>query len=326
VKNVLLVGDSTLNNGPVAHAIRESFVALGSNVPVFWGGKGVAPARHQGWPGAAFKDYAIQDSGYTLFEFTVTGASALEQDAYYTNNGSVFVVQDIYTSAGTGKIRCSRLSGANNPAASGTLVKVDGVGPGAISFSGVATVSPNPLWDTTGGVLSVANYRSNLSMGSTKFDVVTLRLGVNESFGEIKTEEDRLQVIAYAKTVIAAFVSDNASTKFIIELPTTDGNTRGGWAENYGAVGLKESYQANVWRLRELMLQEFDQGEYSANVSVCPTGCAVDRYFGYELSTVQSSDRVPSTEVRHTNAVHPATAGYYQLADAVFPHILKLIQ
>lgn len=326
VKNILMVGDSTLNNGPLTPTLRDNFVALGSNTPAFWGGKGVAPARHQGWPGASAMTYATAAVGDSRYEFTVSGATGLEQDAFYSNNGSVFVVQDIYTTAGVGKIRAYKLSGVNEPSSSGTLTKTDGVGPALIAFSTVTAVSANPLWNTATNQLSVSNYRSNLNMGSTKFDVVAIRLGVNESFGDLKDEADRLQVINYLKTIISAFVSDSPLTKFIIELPTTDSSTKSGWGVNYGAAGKRETYQLNVWRLRELMLTHFDNGAYSVNVEVCPTGCMVDRYYGYELLDVPVASRIATTEKRHNNAVHPTTGGYYQLADAVFPHILKLIQ
>jgi hypothetical protein len=52
----------------------------------------------------------------------------------------------------------------------------------------------------------------------------------------------------------------------------------------------------------------------------------VDRYYGFGRTSTQIADRIPINEYWHTNAVHPATEGYYQLGDALFPHILKFIQ
>jgi hypothetical protein len=48
VKNILLLGDSTLNNGPVTATVRGNFTAMGSNTPIFRGGKGISPNNHQG--------------------------------------------------------------------------------------------------------------------------------------------------------------------------------------------------------------------------------------------------------------------------------------
>jgi hypothetical protein len=162
-------------------------------------------------------------------------------------------------------------------------------------------------------------------MGASFFDIVAIRLGVNDSLGDLKSEADRIAVIGRAKTIIDAFISDNPDTKIIIELPTTDGNTRGGWGANYGASGKKEDYQANLWRLRELMIQEFDDAAYHANVSLSATGCCIDRYYGFERASLPVASVIPVNAEVHTNALHPATEGYYQLADAVYPSILNAL-
>lgn len=323
IRNLLLVGDSTLNNGPLAPWLRSRFTTLGGSVPVLHGGKGIAPARHQGWPGASFQDYATVAFD-TRFEFTVTGASTLEQDASYSNNGSVFVIQDIYTTAGAGKIRAMKISGVNAPSASGALIKTGGNGPSAISYSSFSVVSSNPLWNNTTSQVDVENYRSMLGMG-VLFDVVAIRLGVNDSLGNLRTEAQRATIIQYAKTIIDAFLSDNADCKIIVELPTTDGNTRGGWGANYGAAGKKEEFQANVWRLRELMIEEFDNAAYHENVLLCATGCCIDRYYSYDRESIQVASVIPIFADVHTNALHPATEGYYQLADALYPSILNAL-
>ena len=324
VKNVLMVGDSTLNNGPVTPTVRDNFVALGTNIPLFRGGKGTAPANHYGWSGAEFSTFATQGS-LTYYAFNVSGVSAVAIGSIFSNNGSQFTITEVYLNSGSGYLRCTK-SGANEPNTSGVLTKVSGTGDATINYSAFTIDPANQFWNTATNKLDIANYRNILGMGSAKFDIVTFRLGVNESFGTVKSEADRLQVIQYAKNLITSFLADNSATKIIIELPTTDGNTRGGWAANYGSSNPKEDYQLNVWRLRELIISTFDNGEYNANVEVCATGCMVDRYYGFGRTSTQIADRIPINEYWHTNAVHPATEGYYQLGDALFPHILKFIQ
>ncbi|HAQ21106.1 MAG TPA: hypothetical protein DCR40_18015 [Prolixibacteraceae bacterium] len=166
--------------------------------------------------------------------------------------------------------------------------------------------------------LNIAAYRTGLGMGADKFDIVTFQLGVNESFGVIKTEADRLQVIQYAKDIITAFLADNATTKIIVQLPTSDGNSKGGWAENYGTTGYKSEYQMNIWRLRELIISSFDAGAYNANVFVGIAGLSVDRYYGYVRVTQAVSARISDTEEVHNNAVHLATAGSQQVGDSYY--------
>src|SRR5690606_10881206 len=316
VKNILLIGDSTLNNGPVAQTIRQNFVDIGGNIPIFLGGRGTAPANHFGWPGATFDTFATQGSSQR-FVFTVTGVSSVSIGAVYSNNGSQFKAEEIFLESGSGYIRCSRTSGSNNPLASGNLTKVSGGGDDTIGYSEYSIDPANPFWNTSTNQLDIAQYRSALGMGSELFDVVTFRLGINESFGSVKNESNRLDMINHAKALADAFLSDNPDVNIIFELPTTDGNTRNGWAANYGATNPKEDYQMNVWRLRELLIETFDLGAYNENVEVCATGAMVDRYYGYARTTTQVADRIPVMEEWHNNAVHPGVNGYYQLGDAV---------
>lgn len=184
----------------------------------------------------------------------------------------------------------------------------------------------NPFWNS--GALSISNYRTSLGMGTTKFDIVTFQLGINDCFGASKTDAEIAGIITYAKALCAAFLADNASTKIIIMLPSTDGNTKGGWGAtgNYGATGYKSEYQENVWRLREAMITNFDAGAYNANVSLGIVGLVCDRYYGYAFTTANVSARYAVSENVHTNAVHPTTSGYQQMGDAIYANILKLIQ
>ena len=212
--------------------------------------------------------------------------------------------------------------GSNAPVFWGTQITngVNHEGRGGWAYVTFAGAS-SPFYNAGG--LDIANYRSVLSMGAEKFDVVSFQLGVNDSFGTLKTEEYIFAVVALAKSLIDAFLIDNASTEIIIEIPTIDGNTKGGWGTNYGAEGYKEYYQRNIFNLRELLLQEFDDNAYSSKVSVGCVGLGLDRYYGYDLSSESIGTRYSETNLVHTNGVHPKTSGYNQMADTRFPIILS---
>ena len=177
-----------------------------------------------------------------------------------------------------------------------------------------------------GGSLDIANYRSANSIANT-FDVVSVQLGVNDSFKDnVCTLEELEAIIKDAKTLIDAFISDSASTKIIIQLPTIDGNTYGGWGANYEATKSKKVYKQNIFNLRSRILEEFDNGIYNGNVKVGIAGLVLDRYFGYPLGSSPSSARITTNVGSHTNALHPSPEGYQQLGDLVYTYILKEIQ
>ena len=320
----VMIGDSLMADGVMTSTVRDKFVALGSNVPVFKGFIGTSPNNHQGIGGWTFADYATAGPNY--YKFNVSGITSISAGSIYSNNGSQFTIREANLIAGVGYIKGDRSSGTNSPLASGTLTRVSGSGDATLSYSSVVLEAGNPLWNPSTSALDIAYYRSNLGMGATKYKVVTIQLGINESFGAVKSEADRTAVITYAKAICAAFLADNSNTKIIIQLPSTDGNTKGGWGANYGASGYKSEYQMNIWRLRELIISNFDNSVYSANVEVGIAGLVIDRYYGYGRTTQAISARINTTEEVHVNALHPITEGYELMGDAYFAQILHLLQ
>lgn len=326
VKNLVLIGDSLLGSNVISSTTQTKFNDLGSNVPIFRGFLGSSPANHQGIGGWTFPYFA--GAGASYYKFTVSGITTIASEAVYSNNGSSFTIREVNVTGGVGYIKGDRKSGTNAPSSSGTLTKVSGTGDATISYSAVVLEAGNPLWNPSTSALDIAYYRSNLGMGVTKFDVMTLQLGINDSFGNSILSDSTIttKVINSIKAICTAFLADNSNTKIIIQLTTTDGNTLGGWGQNYAATASKTIYQKNIWRIRELILLEFDNAVYNANVEVGCAGLTIDRYYGYGLQDAAISSRVSTTEKVHVNALHPTTSGYQQIGDAYFAQILHLIQ
>jgi len=285
---------------------------------------GSSPNNHQGIGGWTYNDYAT--AGPSYYKFTVSGVTSISSGAIYSNNGSQFTIREVNIIAGVGYVKGNRSSGTNAPSASGILTRVNGSGDQTIVYNSNVLEAGNPLWNPSTSALDIANYRINLGMGNTKFKVVIIQLGINESFGTIMNDTNRTAVINSAKAICTAFLADSSATKIIIQLPSTDGNTKGGWGANYGSTGYKAEYKMNIWRLREMIISNFDNSVYNANVEVGIAGLVIDRYYGYGRTTQAISARVSTTEEVHINAVHPNTEGYQQMADGCFPHILKFLQ
>ena len=243
VKNIIMLGDSLTAAGTTTITLQGLLASLGGSTPLFWGTKGIDPAKHEGYGGWAFASF-------------------------------------------------------------------------------LATTSPFYI----GGRIDIPAYRASKGLASP-FDVVIIALGVNDTFGGTeKTQTEINTIINYAKDLIDHFLNDGANTQIIINLPTTDCNTKGGYSVNYGALCGKELYQKSMFLLRENILSTFDGGLYSPRVHVGISGLGVDRYFGYPFGTGPASSRSSEVIFNHINAVHPNTSGYQQIADVEFPQVLKLIQ
>lgn len=186
-----------------------------------------------------------------------------------------------------------------------------------------ATQAPgNPLWNTAAGMLDIVNYRTNIGMGTNKFSVVSSQVGVNDmrALNTVYMSDAQIQLsIDRAKTIFSAFLSDNSATKIIIQLPTTMRNTP-------TANNTQEPYIRNLWRLREMIIAQFDNFIYSPQVYVGSVGLSVDRYFGYQFTTPVAGSRYTEIETIFTDDVHMRSQGYQQMGDALFPQLIALLQ
>lgn len=193
----------------------------------------------------------------------------------------------------------------------------DFIGSGATSPAPVG----NPFWNTTTGLLDITNYRTVTLGMSTYFDVVSIQLGVNDCRKAKLSETQLYQSIINAKVLISAFLSDSPSAKILIQIPTTDMNVM--WSETYYQKG---NYKYNIWRLREMIIESFDNFSYHANVYVGQAGLGLDRYYGYPIANIPVAARYTETEIVHSDDVHPRTEGYKQMGDTIFPQILAMLQ
>ncbi len=176
----------------------------------------------------------------------------------------------------------------------------------------------NPFWNTGTGQLDFTNYRANIGL-ATQFDVFSLDLGINDMrTGTYLTDVQIRAVIDYAKTIITAVLADSPACKILVNLPLTIRNT----PVIYGM----EPYIVNMWRLREFIISDFDNGAYHAQVSVGQSGICVDRYFGYRLQTDAAGSRYTETETNFTDDVHLRSEGYMQKGDALFASLVGLLQ
>jgi lysophospholipase L1-like esterase len=189
--------------------------------------------------------------------------------------------------------------------------------PGWAYVNFATNTGTNPFWSSG---MNIANYRSVVGL-SGYFDVVTIQLGGNDCFGTEMTQAAIDTIVNYAKTIATAFWADCATTKILIMLPTTCGNTKGGWGANYNALYYKEYYMKNIFLLRKSLIAAFDAGVYNSNAKVGIAGLAIDRYYGYPLASQAISARVATTETVHSNALHPAASGYQQMGDCIYAQI-----
>ncbi|MDK6080644.1 hypothetical protein QPM04_26960, partial [Massilia varians] len=129
------------------------------------------------------------------------------------------------------------------------------------------------------------------------------------------------QKIADAKAIITSYLAYNSNGKVMICLPKSGASTRDHEPAQH------DCYRMNIHRLRELIIEHFDNAKFSPNVFVSGSGLMIDRYYGYPLTTNQKvAARYSETITVHGDFVHPRAEGYHQVADAMAASMLYILK
>ena len=329
--NVLWLGDSLESDAQISTNVRNLLDENGGSNVIFVGSKGSGINKHEAYGGYRFRNYATE--GWMIARFYVTGNEDETfniGDVYIITSTLSFTITEINITSGNGYVSGSlgnNVSIDESFPQSGVLSRKSGTGSSTLTYTSWTQESSNPLWNNDTNKIDIPAYRTKIGLSSSKIDVVIFILGVNGSLGNLQTEEQVFEnQIQYAIELYNQFVLDNPNCKFIFNLPTTCGNTKGGWGANYGGVNDIINYQKNIFTLRKLMLQYFDENETYPNAYVNIGGITVDRYYGYALQDKAISNVVEETEKVHVNAVHPTTSGYKEYGNANYAMLINVIK
>lgn len=322
-KRILSIGDSTTDDtSKVTQRLQINLAALSGVTPTFIGTHGLSPYNHEARTGQSLAYYA---NGADRLKFTVSGfptpanfwpnwtATAPDETGYIMLNEE----RDLTAGAGTiiGAVwEQPDTGGTIEPGWTGTLE----YGETTFSVSLVEAVDDYSIFKNGGtGSLSFASYMTRF--GFAGCDLLTIDLGINDSYGALQSEATQLAKITDAKAIITSYLSYNAAGKVMVCLPKSCASTR-----NFSAP--YDAYRLNIHRMRELLIEHFDLGAFHANVVICASGLAMDRYYGYPLTTAQPvAARYSETETVHGDQIHPREQGYDQVADAMTATVAALL-
>jgi hypothetical protein len=268
-----------------------------------------------GWTYAMYDGTAYTTAGHILtgtFDKDATDVGSLYTDG--TNQWQIIYA----TSGNVLKIGIYNNGSQPTPAASGTLTWVTG---GTHHSNIVYTASTNepisPFWDTKNNKFDFTAWATRNGVAS--LNMVYVLLSWN-SLGEGSTPVTTFTYQNDIQTFLNQLHTDfpSAVVRLVgIEAPSVNG----GLGASYGAnSGLSQYYNTLVtMNNNNKMLQALaDNSSYSSWVKYIGTAAQFDSENNMSQSLTPVNTRNATTENRGTNGVHPATQGYYQIADAVY--------
>lgn len=326
VLNVCCFGDSLTSTGAWCAEADRRLTGTGgtpiglalSNIK-FCGSKLNGTTGYFGVGGWNWPDYTTR--GRAAFRFQVSGVTTVSVGAVYSNNGYQYTVDEVNVTTGVGNILCNAVSFSQLPSLSGTLTKVSGNGDATITFSSWEENSQNPLWNQTTNQMDFVPYANTYC--NRHIDVVYTLLSWN---GQTPWRTDFTDIINQVKIFADTLHRDfpNAKMKILgIQVPSING----GMGANYVATGTSyaDGFGMVITALNQnKAYQDFaNLTAYKDWVEFVNISAQFDSENNMPESDTKVNTRSSKTEKIGNNGVHPATEGYYQIADAVFRNFIS---
>lgn len=177
------------------------------------------------------------------------------------------------------------------------------------------------------GAFNFASYMSTQSITMASGDWVLINLGINDVFSF--TDDTTLQTtLSTMATQLAAWITSiKAAVSGIrigicVTIPPS--GSQDSFGVNYTSVQTLRRYEQNLRLWRDTILTNHDS-TVASNVYIIPYHVALDRVNNFGTSSVALNARNSATYNQPNNGVHPANAGYWQLADLLRSY-LKAIE
>ena len=175
--------------------------------------------------------------------------------------------------------------------------------------------SSNPFWD--GAKFSLNHYITQQASYVGTPDAVQIMLGTNDL-------KQTATVVANIKTMVDAIHTEYPTMPVFVCNPIFHSNQNGYYSTGgEGYVGVMSNWQYELDRytivLMSALAEVFDTSTYNSFVTIVPVATCMDREYDFGQVVVPVNPRLSTvTETIPSQYTHPQSAGYLQMADAMF--------
>ena len=288
---------------------------------------------YEGYGGWSYKSYttANKKNYFTYINGNYASLGLTQHSFYKDGNGQIWKLEDISDSklkliavvevGGNIATSCKGLNvdSEGNIPFTGTLTLLSGGDANdaqTLTYTSVSAAEGNPFWNAEAGKNDFRAYAQK--HGVDTIDEVFINLGWNST--NLSAEE-------YAKT--ATVFIDSALADFPdchINLLGLQVPSRDGLGTNYGTSWNFYDKTKVVFEFQQALIDLSNEEKYKGSVSFISVAGQFDSANCYPTASKPVNNRI-STEISvQNNGVHPNDSGTYQLADAVYRHIVTRLQ
>lgn len=295
-------------------------------------GDGADDVRYEGYGGWSASSYttAYNQRPYFVYINGSFGGLTITQHSHYTDaNGQLWKVEHITDTrlkliavssvGGNVATSCQGLNVKNGTVpASGTLTWAAGNPADAktITYTSTTKAEGNPFWSTELGKNDFRAYAEK--HGAERIDEVVILLGWNS------TGVDAIERESMMRKLVDSILADFPDCH--VTLCGLQGPSRDGFGVSYGISWNYYEKLTAVFETQAAYMRIANDEKYDGHVSFVHLGGQFDELNSYPTSSVATNTRDPEKIYRENNGVHPAKIGYYQIADAVYRHLVTRLQ
>lgn len=160
----------------------------------------------------------------------------------------------------------------------------------------------NPFYNPTSKTFDFSYYMNN--QGYSSVDYVFINLGTNDVSRANYNGES--QILSYYNIMINSIKAFNPNVKIGLWLPPGKGINN----DIYGLVS-----RDNALRMNDILIRNFE-GREAENLYLIPINIAINPNTDYNMTDVVIDENVTIAKI--TDATHPATSGFYKIADVIY--------
>ena len=336
-KVVLVIGDSLTDGGVWASELYRRLTGTGgkpagaglSNIRFIGTRESDTGVRYEGYGGWTFDSYttAYTARKYFMYVYGSFDAATLTQHSVYSDaNGQLWKLESI--EANRIKIIAVKEVGGDiqqygsTLPASGTLTYYGGgTSAATITYTSSDYAEGNPFWNLEEDKVDFTAYAA--AQGVDKIDEIVVLLGWNNT--SLSGGGLAAKAAGFIDLVHAEF-PDCHVTLVGLQVPSRDG-----FAAAYGTTWNYYEKLCKVYEFQDAFIALTKEAKYEGSVSFVSLAGQFDAENNYPTTEIPlngeknkdyDTSRDNRTETVQNNGVHPSNKGYYQVADAVYRHLI----
>lgn len=176
----------------------------------------------------------------------------------------------------------------------------------------------NAFYNPTSETFDFSYYLTNNSIDTP--DYVIINLGINDTFSyeaDDTLNAEIANILARYQTMIDSIHAVSTDIKIGIALTIPPSYSQDAFAVSYNNGQTRWRYKRNNILWVNKLIETYGNSEEN-NIYLVPINTNLDTEHNMATETVAVNSRNSATISRQSNGVHPASSGYYQIADAYY--------